>query len=158
MKIAKNTKTNRFTKILGSCSLLVVLGLSVTSCSVVESFDRQTSDAWSVTYEVSVSGGIINGIDDVKYLEAPNRGETSSETVIAEVATTNDASNRQSASWQKTVIVTAEEKAGISVAPRAGATATCRVLLDGVKEITAVTGEAGKPVECSISTPAFAKK
>ncbi|WP_404287818.1 hypothetical protein [Glutamicibacter arilaitensis] len=138
--------------------MFVVLGLSVTSCGMVESFGRQTADAWSVTYEVSVAGGTINGLDDVRYLEAPTRGEDSSETAVGEVATTNDPSNKQIASWQETVMVTAEDEAGVSAVPRAGATATCRILLDGVKEIAAVTGEVGKPVQCSVTTPAFAKK
>ncbi|PRA10251.1 hypothetical protein CQ010_14745 [Arthrobacter sp. MYb211] len=158
MKIAQNTKTKRISKILGASSLLVVLGLSATACGMVESFGRQTADAWSVTYEVSVTGGTVNGIDDVKYLEAPTRGEVSSETAVGEVATTNDPAKKRSATWQETVMVTAEEEAGVSAAPRVGATATCRVLLDGVKEIAAVTGEPGKPVECAVSTPAFAKK
>jgi len=158
MKFAKSTATNRFSKILGSCTLLVALGLSITSCGIVESFDRQTADAWSVTYELSVTGGTINGIDDVRYLEAPARGEASSETAVGEVATTNDSSNKRRASWQETVMVTTEDEAGISAAPRAGATATCRILLDGVKEIAAATAEVGKPVQCSVTTPAFSKK
>lgn len=141
---------------IGSAALAFVIG--ATGCSAVQDFQKSTSDAWSVTYEVSVTGGDTKTVNDVKYLEAEKRGEDSVEKTSASEATTPDKKAKGAAAWSVESIVTAEKKAAVSATPGKGATATCKILLDGVKEIASSTGAPGERVDCSADTPAFSKK
>ncbi|WP_313810535.1 hypothetical protein [Glutamicibacter sp.] len=141
--------------VVSSAALALVIG--ATGCGAVKDFQKSTSDAWSVTYEVSVSGGDTSTISDVTYLEAEKRGEDSVEKTSASEATTTDAKTK-AATWSTEAIVTAEKKAAVSATPAKGTTATCKILLDGVKEIASATAKPGERVECSADTPAFSKK
>lgn len=149
---------NRTSSWLAAGAAALALGAGLTGCGAVESFNKSTADAWAVTYEVSVSGETVNALSDVSYLDAPARGEDSAEVTEQVVATVNDAENQQLASWRTESMVTAEQEAAVAATPAKGTAATCRILLDGVKEIAAVTGKPGERVECSATTPAFSGK
>ncbi|MDR4534428.1 hypothetical protein [Glutamicibacter sp. PS] len=151
------TTARRGRRLLATGSILA-LGLSLTACGASDFLKKQTADAWSVTYEVTVEGKDINRLTEVSYLDAPSRGESSSNVPVGEAATTNSASNAAKASWTKDAMVTAEADARISATPGKGAKATCRILLDGERELAKKTGAPGKPVECSATTPAFETK
>ncbi|MHA6969110.1 hypothetical protein ACX5K5_15600 [Glutamicibacter bergerei] len=157
MNLGGWVKTARPGKRAAVCAMAVIAGISLTGCGAVESFNKQTADAWSVTYEVTVTGETINAVDQIVYLESPGRGEASAETTMETAATVNDAKNADTATWRETTIVTAEDDAGVAATPRKGASATCRVLLDGEKEISTKTGAVGERVECRVKTPAFAE-
>ena len=143
------------TKVVMAASAATVLALGTTGCSMVESVQKSTADAWSVTYELTVTGDTINGIDNVGYLEAAGRGEDSELITEGAVATTNDADAQDTAHWSIESIVTAERDVAISATPREGARLTCRILLDGEREIATATAGPGETVECQANTPAF---
>lgn len=138
-------------------SLTALVGVSVVGCGAVESRNKQIADAWSVTYEVSVSGASTSSLDNITYLESPGRGGESTENSLDSAATTPDPENPTVALWQQTVTVTAEDEAGVAATVPKGATATCRILLDGVKEIQSKTVADGQRIECKVQTPAFSK-
>lgn len=137
--------------ILGGAALALAAG--ATGCSAVEDFNKSTSDSWAVTYEVSVTGGDTSKITDIKYLESEKRGEAGTELSLPSGKTT--AEGKDTAVWSLESIVTAEKDAAISAVPGKGTTATCRILLDGVKEIAAETSKPGERVDCAVTTPAF---
>ena len=138
-------------------SAVLALGIALSGCGAVESWDKATADAWSVTYEVTVAGGSGDSLQDVSYLEAEKRGEDSTEVTEDSVATTDDAKKKASSIWSVESMVTAQKDASIAATPAQGGTATCRILLDGVKEIASETGAPGERVQCEATTPAFKK-
>lgn len=156
MNLSGRMKKARPGKRAAVCAVAAIAGITLTGCGAVDSFNKNTADAWSVTYEVTVTGEANNAVDQIAYLESPERGEASVETTVETAATVNDAQNADTATWQETTMVTAEDEAGVAATPRKGASATCRVLLDGKKEINTKTGAEGERVECRVQTPAFA--
>jgi len=138
-------------------SAVLALGAGLSGCGAVGSWDKATADAWAVTYEVTVAGGSGDSLKDVSYLEAEKRGEDSTAVTEDSVAATDDAKKKGSKVWSVESMVTAQKDASIAATPAQGGTATCRILLDGVKEIASETGAPGKRVECEATTPAFKK-
>lgn len=137
--------------------IAALLGVCVAGCGAVESYKKQIVDVWSVTYEVTVTGPSINALDQVSYLQAPARGEKSVESPAESVVTTNTLNDPDTAVWRTTTTVTAEDTAMVTATARAGSTATCRILLDDVKEIQSSTAQTGESVVCQVKTPAFDK-
>lgn len=88
--------------------------LGLISCGGSKCFKKQTAGAWPVTYEVTLEGRGNSKLAGVSYLDAPSRGESSSNVPVGEAATTHTAGN--------------------------AAKAACRNLLDGEREIAAQTG------------------
>lgn len=127
-----------------------VAGLA-TGCSFVQ---QQTGDAWSVTYEVRVDqpGGAT--LSDVRVEGADRRGEAPEVHRLGAEAT--GASDGEGPRWEHDAIVLAEQRASVRATPGGGATATCRILLDGEREIARETSSRpGDEVRCSADTPAF---
>lgn len=153
----KQPTAHKLRSLVGVLSLSALLGVSVAGCGAADSWNKQVADAWSVTYEVSVSGASTDSLHDITYLQSPGRGEESTETSLDSAATTSDPENSKGALWQETVTITAEDEAGVAATVPKGATATCRILLDGVKEIQSKTVADGQRVECKVQTPAFSK-
>ncbi|MGV2855164.1 hypothetical protein ACNPON_00190 [Glutamicibacter sp. AGC13] len=149
---------NRTSTWLAASSVALALGMGLTGCGAVEDWDKATSDAWAVTYEVTVSGEAADVLNGVSYLDSPSRGEDSAEVTEEAVATTGGAGKNSESTWTAQSVITAEKDAAIAATPAAGSTATCRILLDGVKEIAAQTGTPGERVECAVTTPAFGEK
>jgi len=142
---------------ISASTAMLTLGVGLAGCGAVESFDKATSDAWAVTYEVTVAGTSNDSLHDVTYLEAEKRGEDSAPVTEDSVATTADAEKKTNKTWSVESMVTAQKDASIAATPDKDGTATCRILLDGVKEIAAETGAPGERVQCDATTPAFKK-
>lgn len=119
-----------------------------TGCSFVQ---QQTGDAWSVTYEVSVDQPSGAALTDVRVEGAEKRGDAPEVHRLG----TQETGTQKTGTWEHDSIVLAEQRASVRATPPRGATATCRILLDGKREIATETAAAGQPVTCSVDTPAF---
>ncbi|RPE84707.1 hypothetical protein EDF28_0643 [Curtobacterium sp. PhB137] len=119
-----------------------------TGCSFVQ---QQTGDAWSVTYEVSVDQPSGAALTDVRVEGAEKRGDAPEVHRLG----TQETGTEETGTWEHESIVLAEQRASVRATPARGATATCRILLDGKREIATETAAAGEPVTCSVDTPAF---
>ncbi len=132
----------------------VVLGIGslglLTGCSVVQ---QQIGDAWSVTYEVQVDQPVGAGLTDVRAEGAEGRGGDPEVATLGDEQT--DAAVDGGSRWTHEVVVLAEDHASVRATPAAGATATCRILLDGKREIAKETAGPGEPVTCEADTPEF---
>lgn len=142
---------------ISASTAMLTLGVGLAGCGAVDSFDKATSDAWAVTYEVTVAGTSNDSLHDVTYLEAEKRGEDSAPVTEGSVATTTDAEKKANKTWSVESMVTAQKDASIAATPDKDSTATCRILLDGVKAIATETGAPGERVQCDATTPAFKK-
>lgn len=130
----------------------LVAVLAMSGCGFVQ---KQTSNAWSVSYEVTVVGEELNRLDAVSYLEAPSRGEDSETVDAGTVATSNLADDASKAVWSTTAMVTATQDSQVTATPGPGTTASCRILLDGTREIASETAARGEAVTCTAATPEF---
>lgn len=107
-------------------------------------------EAWAVTYEVSVADTASTSLTGVAYVEAQGRNGPS------ETIKLGDATGKGSpASWSKEATVTATKLSSVTATPAPDGVATCRILLDGKREIDSQTAAPGEPVICSVSTPPF---
>ncbi|WP_345471433.1 hypothetical protein QMQ05_15370 [Glutamicibacter ectropisis] len=140
---------------VSASTAMLALAVGLAGCGAVESWDKATSDAWSVTYEVTVTGGTSNSLKDVSYLEAEKRGEDSTPVTEESVSTTETTGKKKDKVWSVESMVTAQKDASVAATPDKDVTATCRVLLDGVREIASKTGAPGERVKCDVTTPAF---
>ncbi|KIP52942.1 hypothetical protein [Leucobacter komagatae] len=59
--------------------------------------------------------------------------------------------------WETDSLVIVGDQTTLSASTTAGQRATCRILLDGEREIAATTGEPGEALACEATAPAFAK-
>jgi len=143
---------------MSSSIAMLALGVGLAGCGAVDSYDKAISDAWSVTYEVSVDGASDDTLSEVSYLEAEKRGEDSAEVTEDTVTANADEKKKTRKVWSVESTVTAQKDAAIAATPEKGATATCKILLDGVKEIASETGAPGQRVDCEATTPAFKGK
>ncbi|MET9229109.1 MmpS family transport accessory protein [Lentzea sp. NPDC003310] len=96
-----------------------------------------TGKAWAITYEVSAEPA--ETLAEVTYAESATRYRNQRpQTVTTE----------KPLPWQLEVVVNARETAKVSATPRGAQALTCRILLDGVKELAAKTGKPGETVTC----------
>jgi hypothetical protein len=133
----------------------ILLVAPLTGCDFVRA---QSADTWSVSYEISLDGKTVNVIKAASYDEAPSRGLDSETIDMGDVPTTNSAYSTEKASWTHVTTITAERRASVSGTAPAGSVATCRILLDGSREIAKNTGAPGGTVSCAAETPKFDKK
>jgi len=143
------TRARARTAAAAASALSVVLLAS--GCAFVQ---QHVGDAWSVTYEVSVDQPVGAELTGTEFDGAEKRGEevTTQDVGTARTATAQDGGS----SWEVESIVLAEGQASVTATPAPGATATCRILLDGTREIaTATSASPGAPVECTVDTPRF---
>lgn len=140
---------------LSRCVLAGVIAIaaaaSAAGCSTI---DRHVGDAWSVTYEISVDRPVGTKLADIAVEGAKRRGD---KPMVQQVGTREtDTANATGSQWTRDVVVLAKQHASVSATPADGATATCRILLDGKREVAKQTSPAaGAPVECSVDTPKF---
>lgn len=104
-----------------------------------------------MTYEVSVDQPSGAALTDVRVEGAEKRGDAPEVHRLG----TQETSTQKTGTWEHESIVLAEQRASVRATPARGATATCRILLDGKREIATETAAAGEPVTCSVDTPAF---
>ncbi|ROR36576.1 hypothetical protein EDF63_0702 [Curtobacterium sp. JUb34] len=143
-------RIHRPVRLLAAAVLAGGLALTATGCSFIL---QQTGDAWAVTYQVQVDGPAGSELTDVRVEGAEKRGDAP-EVHRLGAQETSTATTSGSA-WEHEAIVLAEQRASVRATPPRGATATCRILLDGKREIATETAAAGQPVTCSVDTPAF---
>lgn len=130
---------------------LAAAAVALTGCAQIH---QQIGDAWAVTYEVRVDDPDSVALHDVSYLGAQQRGDAAT-TQRLRTASTKPAPQDGTSSWEHETIVLAEDDADLRATPPAGDTASCRVLLDGERVIAEQTGEPGREVRCTVTTPAF---
>lgn len=123
--------------------LAVVGGGTVALVNHLGGWTTLTGKAWAITYELSAEPA--QTLVDLTYAKSPdrNRKETP-QTVTAE----------NPLPWTVEVIINAGEKAQVSATPKGDQVLSCRILLDGVKELASATGQPGQPVSCETVTAA----
>lgn len=127
------------------------IALLSSGCAFVQ---QHVGDAWSVTYEVSVDQPTGAELTGVSFEGADERGDSPSTHEVGGATTGTEQSG--GSSWEGETIVLAGGRAAVTATPSPGATATCRILLDGTREIaTATSASPGEPAQCAIDTPAF---
>ncbi|GAB2809271.1 hypothetical protein [Lentzea nigeriaca] len=98
--------------------------------------------AWAITYEVRTEPA-VNGLVQVQYLENPDRYKKQtpqSVTKNAPVPFTHE------------VVINYGEKAQVAATPNGDEVLSCRILLDGVKELASATAPRGQKVTCEATT------
>ena len=126
-------------KIKAVAGVVVLCGAlaGVAACS------NPTGKSWAITYEVTGQTG--GTLAKVGYADSPNRynDEIKQQTVQGPVGVP----------WKQDVVVSAGQQAAITATPTGGLKLTCRILLDGVKELNRATAaQAGQPVSCAKTT------
>jgi hypothetical protein len=141
----------RTVRTLAAAALAAGIALAASGCAFVQ---QQTGDAWAVTYEVHVDQPTGARLTDVQVEGAERRGDAPEVHELGDEQTTKiDGDGSQ---WEHGAIVLAEQRASVRVTPGPDATATCRILLDGDREIASATSsEPGATVACAEDTPAF---
>lgn len=113
---------------------------TVVLCAGLAACSNPSGKSWAITYEVT---GQDNGtLAKVDYADSPNRynDEIKQQTVQGPVGVP----------WKQDVVVTAGQQAEVTATPTGTLTLTCRVLLDGVKELAKSTAPGpGRPVSCA---------
>ncbi|MGP4016706.1 hypothetical protein [Saccharopolyspora sp. 5N708] len=118
--------------VLGVTALLGAL-VSTSACS------NPTGKSWAITYEVSDQGG--GTLSEVSYADSPDR--------YVDEVTQHAVPGPVGAPWKQEVVVSAGQKAEVTAKPTGDLTLTCRILLDGEKELASATAPApGEPVTC----------
>lgn len=144
-------KKRRLSRTIAAVLLCGSAMAAVAGCSFIE---QQIGDAWAVTYEVSVDQPIGADLADIRIEGAENRGDTPSVHDVSDQQTTEE--NQGGSVWTHDLIVLAEQQASVRVIPPENATATCRILVGGDREIAKATSATpGAEVVCSADTPAF---
>ncbi|MFT2753902.1 hypothetical protein [Clavibacter sp. Sh2088] len=133
---------------------VLALGAATLALAGCTSVMDDIADIYSITYEVTTTGPADGGLTDVSYAEAAHRGRPS---IVKEVGQAPFAPGDDSASsvWSVESAVTAEDWAFVQATPVDGEALTCRILVDGVKEIASSTAAPGQPVTCQVPTAPF---
>lgn len=148
---AMKTHTRRSVRLVAASVLAGTVALAASGCAFVQ---RQTGDAWAVTYEVRVDRPTGSTLSDLRIDGAESRGNSPKVVTIGTAATTQR--DGGGSRWEHKMVVIAKQQASVSATPESGATAQCRILLDGKREIAKQTSAApGEPVTCSVRTPSF---
>lgn len=138
-------RTHELMRPIAAVAGLCALGVSLAGCGFIESVQRSATDAWLVTYEVSTDSADDTALTDISYLDTPNRVDGQQETRVAS-AEAEPAAGDGGATWSVESLVMVGDRARIAATPADGAHATCRILLDGEKEIAFQAGDPGEPV------------
>ncbi|WP_420369240.1 hypothetical protein [Curtobacterium sp. L1-20] len=146
-------RTSHPVRLLAATAVAASVALLGTGCAFVQ---QQTGDAWAVTYEVTVDRPAGSPLSDVTVEGAERRGDAPE---VQRLGTRDTrATHGQGSRWEHESVVLAGQRASVSATPAPGATATCRVLLDGDREIaTRTSPDPGAAVTCSVETPAFSR-
>lgn len=116
---------------------------------------RFGADDWAVTYEITTDATSPHDLTAVAYRLEPDRGQPSELVDEGTMTTKSDPAGGTVLKIES--VIAAEERASVTARPPAGVTATCRILLDDVREIATATADPGEPVTCDVDTPAFPK-
>ncbi|KUF06213.1 hypothetical protein [Leucobacter sp. G161] len=145
--------TKPLTRLAIATSGALALGLTLSGCGVIDTVAKSAADAWSVTYEVTTDGDAPAQLSEVSYLDAKDRMTEQHTEQVSHVATS--ATTDGTFAWTAMAIVVTGDSASVSATPPEDVSATCRILLDGAREIASETGAPGEAVHCESVTPEF---
>ncbi|MFD9888133.1 hypothetical protein ACFWY9_02235 [Amycolatopsis sp. NPDC059027] len=116
------------------CGVLAVGGLmAVSACS------NPIGKSWAITYEVSANAD--GTLSEASYALSPDRYENK--------VVQHPVPGPVGVPWKQEVVISAGQKAAVTAMPAKDLTLTCRILLDGTKELAKSTAPAaGAPVTC----------
>lgn len=130
-------------------TLAVVLGVLVVlgggTVVLVDQFggwNTLIGKAWAITYEVTTQPAAATPVQ-VEYTQNPDRNKKESPHVVSKSA---------AVPFTSEVIINYGEKAEITATPGGDQVLTCRILLDGVKELASATAAPGQKVSCTAVT------
>ncbi|MEB4614445.1 hypothetical protein [Leucobacter sp. M11] len=129
------------------------IGLLLSACGAIDTAMKSAADAWSVTYEVTTDSADPVALTEVSYLDMETRTSGQSTVRVPDATTAADGAGLPR--WTAETIVITGDSASVSATPPEGVAASCRILLDGKREIAAETGQPGEPVRCDEVTPKF---
>ncbi|WP_416447255.1 hypothetical protein AB3K78_08275 [Leucobacter sp. HNU] len=146
-------RTMTVVRVLGATVAAALIAPALSGCAVLRgTLGELDAQLRRVTYEVSITGKNAGpgplGVSNLSYLDAPTRGRDSKH--VSSI-TTRSAQNRLD--WSADALVRAGRTARIAATPVPGATAKCRILVDGGREIASSTAATGKPVVCEARLP-----
>ncbi|HEX7307756.1 hypothetical protein [Lentzea sp.] len=121
--------------------LAVVGGGTVALVNHLGGWTTLVGKAWAITYEVSAQPA--DTAVDVTYAQSPDRNRKETPRSVSASAPLP---------WSTDVVINAGEKASVTATPKGGQALSCRVLLDGVKELAAATAAPGQAVTCEAVT------
>jgi hypothetical protein len=121
--------------------LAVIGGGTVFLVNQFGGWSTLTGKAWAITYEVRAQPA--DTAVDLTYTESPDRyRKQTPQTVTVS----------KPLPWQFEVVINAGEKAKIEATPKGDQVLTCRILLDGIKELATATAKPGQKVNCETVT------
>ncbi|OKI00200.1 hypothetical protein A6A06_23875 [Streptomyces sp. CB02923] len=107
---------------------------------------KQAQIAWSLTYEATSTGGPPHA-DGVRYRHTPGDGQSEERLGGTRLP------------WRKSVTVGGGEEARVEVRPAGDGTASCRILLDGERQVAAGRSPGpGKPAVCRVTASDTSQK
>ncbi|SDH53024.1 hypothetical protein SAMN05216553_12637 [Lentzea fradiae] len=121
--------------------LILLAGGTVALVNHYGGWNALTGKAWAVTYEVSSEPA--QTAVDVTYTESADRFRK-------EPSQTHSVS--APAPWTYDAVVNAGEKASVTATPKGDQVLSCRILLDGIKDLARKTGLPGREVRCETVT------
>ena len=121
--------------------LAVLGGGTVALVNHLGGWNTLVGKAWAITYEVKAEPP--ETAVDVTFAQSPsrNRKETPQSATISTPLP-----------WSFEVVVNAGEKAQVSATPLGDQVLSCRILLDGVKELATARARSGETVHCETVT------
>lgn len=134
------------------------IGAAVTlSAASLAGCSSLRQDAWALTYELMVPGTESAELTNVSYSEQEKRGEDPQTTTLSSVTTGPLEGVADGTGWEADAMLEVGLTASITATAPEGVPATCRILLDGTREVASNTGEPGGSVTCEVVTPEFEK-
>ncbi|AHH95215.1 hypothetical protein GCM10010174_55200 [Kutzneria viridogrisea] len=117
---------------------------ALAAVAAVSACSNPTGKAWAITYEVTAEG--TGTLSNISYAETVNRYQNST--------TKHELAGPLGLPWKLDVVIGAGEQAEVTAKPSAGTgVLSCRILLDGTKELAKATAPAaGQPVTCTKKT------
>lgn len=135
----------------GTVAVVALATSGISGCSALK------KDAWALTYEVTVPGDGPVELTDIAYTDQDKRGEDPKIVALERTVTGPVEGLADVTVWQAEAMLEVGLEASISATAPAGSPATCRILLDGGREIASNTGAPGGTVTCEATTPQFEK-
>ncbi|HUQ55811.1 hypothetical protein [Lentzea sp.] len=117
--------------------LAVVGGGTVALVNHFGGWTTLIGKAWAITYEVSAQPA--ETAVDLTYTESPDRDRKETPRPVSVSAPLP---------WTHEVVINAGEKASVTATPKGDQQLSCRILLDGVKELAGAAAAPGQAVRC----------
>ncbi|MEV6954412.1 hypothetical protein [Streptomyces sp. NPDC051183] len=131
-------------------ALVVIAGIAVVGSDMTWLKKAVGGAGWSLTYEAKGADGKTSQAREIFYGRSPDRYKNGVSTEqVGPVALP----------WTQETVINVGEKARVEVRPEKGGVATCRILLDGVREVASGTSPApGEPAVCEVVTSSVPEK